>query len=164
MDILGLGPRDKAAMLVVHTIIFFRRIYMKMEFLSQRREMFLFLTTNIAAMTSRANRQYDMYLIIRQVVDKQGYWFFESCSTLNLFCVFLVQITHLERCPYLVIWKNHEKPLSRVSGSVLNKIVKRKIGNNQMNATERTFLWGEGWVYINRELNQRRRRRQWKRR
>ena len=73
MDILGLGPRDKAAMLVVHTIIFFRRIYMKMEFLSQRREMFLFLTTNIAAMTSRANRQYDMYLIIRQVVDKQGY-------------------------------------------------------------------------------------------
>ena len=73
MDILGLGPRDKAAMLVVHTIIFFRRIYMKMEFISQRREMFLFLTTNIAAMTSRANRQYDMYLVIRQVVNKQGY-------------------------------------------------------------------------------------------
>ena len=140
MDILGLEPRAKAVMLVVHTIIFFRRIYMKMEFISQRREMLLFLTTNIATVTSRANRQYDMYLVIRQVVDKQRYWFFESCSTLNLFCVFLVKITHLERRPYLVIWKNHAKPLSRVSGSVFNKIVKHKIVNTQMNATKRTFL------------------------
>ena len=73
MDILSLEPRDKAAMLVVHTILFFRRIYMKMEFISQRREMLLFLTTNIATVTSRANRQYDMYLVIRQVVNKQGY-------------------------------------------------------------------------------------------
>ena len=31
-----------------------RRIYMKMEFSSQRREMFLFLITNMAAVTSRA--------------------------------------------------------------------------------------------------------------
>ena len=73
MDILGLEPRAKAVMLVVHTIIFFRRIYMKMEFISQRRGMLLFLTTNIATVTSRANRQYDMYLVIRHVVDKQRY-------------------------------------------------------------------------------------------
>ena len=126
MDILVLEPRDKAAMLVVHIIIFFRRIYMKIEFVSQRREMLLLLTTIMAAVTSRANRQQDMYLVIRQVVNKQGYWFFESCSTLNLFCVFLVKVTDLKRCPYLVIWKNHAKPLSRVSGSVFNKIVKHK--------------------------------------
>ena len=106
--------------------------------------MLLFFTINMAAMTSRANRQYDMYLVIRQVVNKQGYWFFESCSTLNLFRVFLVKITHLERSPYLVIWKNHEKPFSHVSGSVFNKIVEHKIVNTQMHATERTFLWGKG--------------------
>ena len=35
-----------------------RRIYMKLEFSSQRKEMFLFLTTNMAAVTSRANQQY----------------------------------------------------------------------------------------------------------
>ena len=46
---------------------------MKMEFISQRREMLLFFTINVAAMTSRANRQYDMYLVIRHVVNKQGY-------------------------------------------------------------------------------------------
>ena len=38
--------------------IFPRRIYMKIEFRSQRREMLLFLTTNMAAVTSRANQQY----------------------------------------------------------------------------------------------------------
>ena len=37
--------------------IFPRRIYMKIEFSSQRREMLLFLTTNMAAVTSRANQQ-----------------------------------------------------------------------------------------------------------
>ena len=35
--------------------IFPRRIYMKIEFSSQRRKMLLFLTTNMAAVTSRAN-------------------------------------------------------------------------------------------------------------
>ena len=48
--ILGLQPRDKAAMLVMCwwsiPQIFFRRICMKIEFSSQRREMLLFLTTN----------------------------------------------------------------------------------------------------------------------
>ena len=34
---------------------------MKIEFSSQRREMLLFLTTNMAAVTSRASQQY-MYL------------------------------------------------------------------------------------------------------
>ena len=38
--------------------IFPRRIYMKIEFSSQRREVLLFLTTNMAAVTSRANQQY----------------------------------------------------------------------------------------------------------
>ena len=38
--------------------IFPRRIYMKIEFSSQRTEMLLFLTTNMAAVTSRANQQY----------------------------------------------------------------------------------------------------------
>ena len=37
---------------------FSRRIYMKKEFSFQRREMLLFLTTNMAAVTSRANQQY----------------------------------------------------------------------------------------------------------
>ena len=35
-----------------------RGIYMKMEFSSQRIEMLLFLITNMAAVTSRANQQY----------------------------------------------------------------------------------------------------------
>ena len=56
--ILGLQPRDKADMLGVNTIEFLcRRIYMKMEFSSQRRKMILFLTTNMATVTSRANQQ-----------------------------------------------------------------------------------------------------------
>ena len=38
--------------------IFPRRIYMKIEFSSQRRVMLLFLTSNMAAVTSRANQQY----------------------------------------------------------------------------------------------------------
>ena len=38
--------------------MFSRRIEMKIEFSSQRRGMLLFLSTKIAAMTSRANQQY----------------------------------------------------------------------------------------------------------
>ena len=38
--------------------IFFWRIYLKIELSYQRREMLLFLTTNMAAVTSRANQQY----------------------------------------------------------------------------------------------------------
>ena len=38
--------------------IFCRRTYMKIEFGSQRREMLLFFTTNMAAVTSRVNQQY----------------------------------------------------------------------------------------------------------
>ena len=43
--------------------IFSLRIYMKIEFSSQRREMLLFLTTNMAAVTSRANQQFALVLI-----------------------------------------------------------------------------------------------------
>ena len=40
---------------------FSRRICMKIEFCSQRREMLLFLTTNMATVTSRANQQFPYY-------------------------------------------------------------------------------------------------------
>ena len=39
---------------------------MKIEFSSQRREMLLFLTTNMAAVTSRANQQLRMYKTIQK--------------------------------------------------------------------------------------------------
>ena len=56
--ILGLQSRDKAAILGVKTIKFNSlRIFMKIELTSQRREMLLFLTTNMAVMTSRANQE-----------------------------------------------------------------------------------------------------------
>ena len=56
-SILGLQPHGKAAMLGrgQNKRIIPRRIYMKIEFSSQRREMLLLLTTNMAAVTSRAN-------------------------------------------------------------------------------------------------------------
>ena len=43
--------------------VFSRRIYMKIEFSSQRREMLLFLTTNMAAVTSRANQQLKAHVL-----------------------------------------------------------------------------------------------------
>ena len=46
--ILGLQPRDKAAMSDDNTIEFFLRIYLKIELSSQRREMLLFLPSNMA--------------------------------------------------------------------------------------------------------------------
>ena len=50
INILGLQPRDKAAMLVVNTIkvnkFFSRIIYMKTGFSPQRREMLLLLNLN----------------------------------------------------------------------------------------------------------------------
>lgn len=42
-----------------YNTILFRRNCMKIEFSSQRRETVLFLTTNMAAVTSRANQQYN---------------------------------------------------------------------------------------------------------
>ena len=57
--ILGLQPCYKAAMLGVSTIVFFcRRIYLKIEFSSHRREIHLFLTISMAAVTSCANLQF----------------------------------------------------------------------------------------------------------
>ena len=50
-------------MLKVKTIEFFPGIYIKIEFSSQRREMLLFLTANIAAVTSHANQQLIHWLI-----------------------------------------------------------------------------------------------------
>ena len=52
LSILGLQPRDLAAMLLVNTV----KIISKNYFL----ELLVFLTTNMAAKTSRANHQYYM--------------------------------------------------------------------------------------------------------
>ena len=46
--------------------IFSRRIYMEIAFSSQRRDTLLFLTANMAAVTSRANQQYSSYLFIQK--------------------------------------------------------------------------------------------------
>ena len=56
--ILGLQPHEKAAMHVggQYNRTFSRRIYLKMELSFQRGEMLLFLTTNMAAVMSRANQ------------------------------------------------------------------------------------------------------------
>ena len=63
--ILSLQPRDKATMLgVSKKELFSRRIYMKIEVTSQRREMLLFLTTKMAAVTSPANQKYNGSLFI----------------------------------------------------------------------------------------------------
>ena len=68
--IRGLQPRDKAAMLGVNTIGFFSgRIYMKIVFSSQGREMLLFLTTNMAAVTSRANQQWKIEMTLNSPVS-----------------------------------------------------------------------------------------------
>ena len=52
-------PREKAAMLGVYTIEFFLEEFTRKQSLHgcQRREMLLFLATNMAAVTSRANQQ-----------------------------------------------------------------------------------------------------------
>ena len=59
--ILCLEPRNKAVILVLCwwsiQQIFFRRIYMKIEFSSQRREMLFVLDHQHTTMTSRANQQ-----------------------------------------------------------------------------------------------------------
>ena len=61
--ILGLQPREKTAMLGVNTKEFFSENYIKTEFSSQRREKLLFLTTNMVALTSRANQQLNLSII-----------------------------------------------------------------------------------------------------
>ena len=65
VGILGLQPRDKAAMLgVSKKELFSRRIYRKVEVTSQKGEMLLFLTTKMAAVTSPANQKYKGSLFI----------------------------------------------------------------------------------------------------
>ena len=44
---------------------------MKIEFRSQRREMLLFLTTNMAAVTSRLNQQYLFILLKHLITDSK---------------------------------------------------------------------------------------------
>ena len=63
--ILSLQPRDKATMLgVSKKELFSRRIYMKIDVTSQRRDMLLFLTAKMAAVTSPANRKNNGSLFI----------------------------------------------------------------------------------------------------
>lgn len=56
--LLGLQPREKAAMLMVNIIeLFLKEFTYEMEFSSHRRETFkLFLITIMAALTLRANQ------------------------------------------------------------------------------------------------------------
>ena len=51
----------------------FLSIRMKIEFSSQRREMLLFLTTNMAAVTSRANQQYFEIVYMKQSYTVRAY-------------------------------------------------------------------------------------------
>ena len=51
--ILGSQPRDKVAMLNDNTIEFFMRNLHEIGLSSQWRKMFLFVSSNVAAMTSR---------------------------------------------------------------------------------------------------------------
>ena len=55
-SLLGLQPCDKVAVLMINSEQgnFSQRFYMKMEFSSQGREMFLFFITNMVAVTSHA--------------------------------------------------------------------------------------------------------------
>lgn len=55
-SILSLQSREKKAMLVVLTILFLENI-MKMELPEERNAFNLFLTTNMASVTSLANKQ-----------------------------------------------------------------------------------------------------------
>ena len=61
--ILGLQPRDEAAILGVKTIKFESlRIFMKIELTSQ------FLTTGMAVVTSRANQEYEAVLFLSKML------------------------------------------------------------------------------------------------
>ena len=87
-DILSLQPRDKATMWgVSKKELSSRRIYMKVEVTSQRREMLLFLTTKIAAVTSPANQKYNGSLFItsaeREVKDSRCSGMYQSCHFLT---------------------------------------------------------------------------------
>ena len=63
--ILSLQPRDKATMLgASKKELFSRRIYMKIEVTSQGRDMLLFLTIKMAAVTSPTNQNYTGSLFI----------------------------------------------------------------------------------------------------
>ena len=61
--ILGSQPCDKAAMLDDNTIELFLRNLYEIGLSSQRREMLLFVSSNVAAMTSRANQQCEHLLL-----------------------------------------------------------------------------------------------------
>ena len=61
--ILGLQPRDEAAILGVKTIKFESlRIFMKIELTSQ------FLTTDMAVVTSRTNQEYETVLFLSKML------------------------------------------------------------------------------------------------
>ena len=78
LRILGLQPCDKAVMLDDNTIEFFVRNLYEMGLNSQRRETLLFVSSDVATMTSRANQQYEHLLIKTPSKEVQ-----QSINTIN---------------------------------------------------------------------------------
>ena len=76
--ILGLQPRDKAAMLDDNAIEFFLRNLHEIGLSSQRREMLLFVSSKVAATKSRANQQYEHLLTKTPSKEVQ-----QSINTIN---------------------------------------------------------------------------------
>ena len=103
VPILGLQSREKAAMLGdQYNRIFSRRIYMKIEFSSQTREMLLFLTTNMAAMTSRACKP-AIHMVISNIMS----------LIRDVFCAVLI---HFSKGPQLT-WVQTKNWYTRTSPS-----------------------------------------------
>ena len=87
--ILGSQPCDKGAMLDDNTIEFFLRNLYEMGLSSRRREMLLFVSSNVAVMTSRANQQCEHLLLKTPSKEVQ-----QSMNTLPSFLTHLLLNMH----------------------------------------------------------------------
>ena len=97
VPILGLQSREKAAMLGdQYNRIFSRRIYMKIEFSSQTREMLLFLTTNMAAMTSRACKP-AIHMVISNIMS----------LIRDVFCAVLIHFSKGPQLTWVTWWLSY---------------------------------------------------------
>ena len=77
-EILGSKPRDKAATLNDNTIEFFLRNLHEIGLSFRWREMLLFVSSSVAATTSRGNKQYDHLLTKKPSREVQ-----QSINTIN---------------------------------------------------------------------------------
>ena len=102
--------------------IFPRRIYMKIAFRSQRREILLFLTINMAAVTSRANQQYSSHLFIRKRLF-EVHWVH--------FC--WVKLIKYDRRPE---WRRWLEMGAVTQGAFLSQLAKRVKHNKSTNLKE----------------------------